>query len=155
MQTTHIFRSVLNWKLNEGENTQNPRNYSRDHEVKIEDKKLLNLSAAKSFRGDTNLLNPEDLLLSALTSCHMMSYLYVCAQHGVEILTYSDNAEGFLDVVGDGGRFTRVELNPVVTIKHQKDVKLAQKLHTQANELCFIANSCNFPIHHNFTIVVG
>ncbi|MEN8927637.1 MAG: OsmC family protein [Flavobacteriales bacterium] len=155
MAKPHIFTTQLSWRLKDGENTQNPRNYTRDHTVNIEDKKLLNLSAAKSFRGNTNLLNPEDLLLSALTSCHMMSYLYVCAQNGIEILSYSDNSEGFLEVIGEGGHFERVELNPVVTIKHQKDLTLAQELHTKANELCFIANSCNFPIHHKANVLVG
>lgn len=154
MASNHIFKATLNWKPKEGENTQNPRNYTRDHEVKITDKKLLQLSAAKSFRGDTNLLNPEDLLLSAITSCHMMSYLYVCSQNQVEILSYSDNSEGILEVVGDGGSFERVDLNPVVTIKNPKDIELAKELHTKANELCFIANSCNFPIHHKAKILV-
>ena len=155
MTTNHIFKATLNWELNEGENTQNPRNYTRDHKVKIADKEPLQLSAAKSFKGNTHLLNPEDLLLSALSSCHMMSYLYVCSQHQLEVLSYSDNSEGVLEVIGDGGSFERVDLNPVVTIKNVKDIELAKELHAKANELCFIANSCNFPIYHKATIMVG
>ncbi|MFD1552603.1 osmotically inducible protein OsmC [Putridiphycobacter roseus] len=155
MSFSQIFEAELFWELNPGENTENPRNYSRNHEVKIADKELLELSAAKSFKGDTNLLNPEDLLLSALTSCHMMSYLYVCAQHNIAVLSYTDKSKGVLEVVGEGGRFKSVALNPVVTLQNAKDIELAKELHTKANELCFIANSCNFPIHHKATIRVG
>ena len=86
----------------------------------------------------------------------MMSYLYVCAQHQIEVLSYSDNSEGHLEVEGTGkGSFKSVDLNPVVTIKNAQNLALAKELHTQANELCFIANSCNFPIHHNAKILLG
>nr|WP_055445499.1 OsmC family protein [Lacinutrix himadriensis] len=86
MQIKHTFKAIINWSINEGESTKNPRTFSRNHEVFIDNKATpLHVSAAKTFRGDDALYNPEDLLLSALTSCHMMSYLYVCAQHKIEV----------------------------------------------------------------------
>ncbi|TEB40466.1 osmotically inducible protein OsmC, partial [Flavobacterium circumlabens] len=72
--------------------------YSKSHQIKIEGKPVLNVSAAKAFKGDPALYNPEDLLLSSLASCHMMSYLYVCSQNGIEVLEYADNAEATLEV---------------------------------------------------------
>ncbi|WP_225034957.1 OsmC family protein [Winogradskyella sp. SM1960] len=152
----HTFKAQVNWTINEGESTKNPRTFSRNHKVtkgnKVSD---LQVSAAKPFRGDDTLFNPEDLLLSALISCHMMSYLYVCAQHQIEVLSYTDTSEGDLVVEANGsGSFKMVRLKPIVTIKDGSQKDLALSLHNKANELCFIANSCNFPIYHDATIVV-
>ena len=156
MQIKHTFKATINWNIKEGESTKNPRTFSRNHEVLIENKATpLKVSAAKPFRGDDALYNPEDLLLSALSSCHMMSYLYVCAQNNIEVISYTDNSEGDLEVTPTGsGSFKTVRLKPVVTIKNESQKELAKSLHSKANQLCFIANSCNFPITHHAKIVV-
>jgi organic hydroperoxide reductase OsmC/OhrA len=79
----------------------------------------------------------------------MMSYLYVCEQNGIEVLSYTDSAEATLQVVENGsGRFIEVRLYPKVIIKQKEKIAEALRLHQKANELCFIANSCNFPIVH-------
>jgi len=79
----------------------------------------------------------------------MMSYLYVCSQNGIEVLEYSDNAEATLEVSASGsGRFVEVRLKPVVKISNPDQIELALDLHFKANQLCFIANSCNFPVLH-------
>jgi organic hydroperoxide reductase OsmC/OhrA len=81
-----------------------------------------------------------------------MSYLYVCAQNGIEVLEYTDNAEAILEVAPDGsGRFTEVRLYPKVKITNADKIQEALELHTKANKLCFIANSCNFPVLHDAT----
>lgn len=156
MSYNHIFKAKVNWELKAGECTANPRTFSRNHSVKIDDKNAdLKVSAAKMFRGDASLYNPEDLLLAALASCHMMSYLYVCSQHDIEVLSYIDNAEAFLKVESLGsGHFTKAILNPIVTIKDETKKVLALRLHEKANRLCFIANSCNFNITHHAQIIV-
>lgn len=156
MSIKHSFKATVNWTINDGESTSNPRSFSRNHKVTIANKVSdLPVSAAKPFRGDDSLYNPEDLLLSALASCHMMSYLYVCAQNNIEVLSYSDDAEGDLEVTPSGsGSFKTVRLKPMVTIKNASQKVLARRLHDKANQLCFIANSCNFPIIHHAKIVV-
>ncbi|PWH82666.1 osmotically inducible protein OsmC [Algibacter marinivivus] len=156
MPSNHIFKAKVNWQLGNNETTQNPKGFSRNHVVTIPNKNApLEVSAAKPFRGDETLYNPEDLLLSALASCHMMSYLYVCAQNNIEVLNYEDNAEAILEVEGSGsGRFKKVTLNPVVTIKDASKKELAKTLHEKANRLCFIANSCNFPVEHYVKVFV-
>ena len=147
----HLFKAEVKWTSNKNDKTQN----SKNHEIQIEGKPVLSVSAAKAFKGDPKLYNPEDMLLSSLVSCHMMSYFYVCSQNGVEVLTYSDTAEATLEVGFDGsGRFTEVRLNPRVTIADPDKIQLALELHKKANQLCFIANSCNFPILHNPTCEV-
>ncbi|GAA4231130.1 OsmC family protein [Postechiella marina] len=152
----HIFKAHVNWTLQEGETTTNTRGFSRKHNVNIENKDVgLEVSAAKMFRGDKALYNPEDLLLSALASCHMMSYLYVCSQNNIEVVSYTDNAEATLEVMSSGsGHFTSATLQPVVTIKDETKKDLALSLHKKANKLCFIANSCNFKIKHNAEVFV-
>ena len=156
MSFNHTFKAKINWQLNHNETTQNPKGFSRNHVISIANKKTpLEVSAAKPFRGDETLYNPEDLLLSALASCHMMSYLYVCAQNNIEVLNYIDNAEAILDVEASGsGQFRKVTLNPVVTIQGASKKELAKTLHAKANSLCFIANSCNFPVEHIAEVVV-
>ncbi|WP_244954743.1 OsmC family protein [Winogradskyella helgolandensis] len=156
MSIKHTFKATITWTINQGESTLTPRTFSRSHEVLMDNKATpLQVSAAKPFKGDEALYNPEDLLLSALTSCHMMSYLYVCAQHKIEVLNYTDQSEGDLEVESSGsGSFKTVRLKPVVTINDETKKELALSLHQKANELCFIANSCNFTISHEAIILV-
>lgn len=152
----HLFKAEVKWTLNQIQEDSTKRFYSKSHKIKIEGKPVLNVSAAKAFKGDPELYNPEDLLLSSLVSCHMMSYLYVCSQNGIEVLEYSDNAEATLEVAADGsGRFVEVRLNPKVKISNSDKIELANELHTKANQLCFIANSCNFPVLHNASCEVA
>lgn len=149
----HLFRAKAFWRLDKEH--ENIKSYSRNHTIEIEGKPVLNVSAAKAFKGDATLYNPEDMLLGSLVSCHMMSYLYVCAQNGIEVLAYSDDAVATLEVEPDGpGRFTEVTLNPKVIIAQADKKEEALALHKKANQLCFIANSCNFPVLHNPTCEV-
>ncbi|MBE8724965.1 OsmC family protein [Flavobacterium hungaricum] len=144
----HLFKAALNWASNKNQKETASR-FTKNHQIKIEGKPILEVSAAKAFKGDPSLFNPEDLLLSSLVSCHMMSYLYVCSQNGIEVLEYSDNAEATLEVNADGsGCFTEVRLKPKVIIANSDQIELALELHAKANQLCFIANSCNFPVLH-------
>ena len=119
----------------------------KTHSSQIAGKPDLNISAAKEFKGEASKHNPEDLLLSALSSCHMMSYFYVCQQQGIDIVDYKDNALGILELRADlSGGFHKVQLNPEVTITNVAQKPLALELHKKAHELCFIANSVSFPV---------
>jgi organic hydroperoxide reductase OsmC/OhrA len=85
-----------------------------------------------------------------------MSYLYVCEQNGIEVLSYTDVAEATLEVLENGsGRFIEVRLYPKVIIRQKEKIAEAITLHKKANELCFIANSCNFPIVHEASCQTG
>ena len=152
MTPKHLFKAAINWTSNQNKEQSERKFYSKSHKITIEGKPVLDVSAAKAFKGDPELYNPEDLLLSSLVSCHMMSYLYVCTQNEIEVVAYSDNAEATLEVSPDGsGRFTEVRLNPKVKIANPDQIQEALNLHIKANQLCFIANSCNFPVVHNPT----
>lgn len=152
MSSNHKFEILLKWKQKDSSILAENRRLSKNHTIEVEGKDELNISAAKTFKGDPSLYNPEDLLLSSLASCHMMSYLYCCEQEGIDVLSYADHAEAVLEVHSDGsGRITKVKLQPEVVISNKEQIELAIRLHQKANKLCFIANSCNFPIDHNPT----
>lgn len=149
MSYKHLFKAKLNWDSEEDLISSSGKKFTKNHSIFIEGKKLLHVSAAKAFKGDPQLYNPEDLLLSSIVSCHMMSYLYVCAQKGIDIVSYQDQAEATLEVLENGsGRFIEVRLFPQVIIRNKEQITEAVLLHQKANKLCFIANSCNFPIVH-------
>lgn len=149
MNKIHTFEASLSWKKAQIEPDNNKKIFSKSHIVNISGKPKIKVSAAKTFKGDPELYNPEDLLLTSLVSCHMMSYLYVCAKYQIEILSYSDQAEALLETYIDGsGKIIEVRLNPIVVITDKAQIEKAIELHIEANKLCFIANSCNFPVKH-------
>ena len=97
--------------------------------------------------GDPSKLNPEDLLVSAISSCHMLSYLYLCSLDGIVVTAYSDNATGIMIENANGsGSFKEVKLNPQVQVADESMVTKAMELHHKAHEICYIANSVNFEV---------
>ena len=129
--------------------------YSREYRIDFEGKPSLKASAAPVFRGDPALHDPEDLLVAALTGCHCLSYLALCARGGVQVLAYEDEAKGKMERVEGVVRFTEVMLHPKVTIAPGSDSEKAKSLHERAHAICFIANSVNFPVKHSPTISVA
>ena len=152
MSSKHTFTASLQWHHKSAVALEENPKASKNHLIHIEGKADLPISAAKAFKGDANLYNPEDLLLSSLMSCHMMSFLYCCTQAKIEVCRYTDQAEAILDLQADGsGRISKVVLRPHVVIADPSRMEQALSLHQEANRLCFIANSCNFPVEHQAT----
>lgn len=151
MDADHRFVASLEWTGNRGEGTSGYRSYGRDHTLRVDGKPAIEGSAARVFHGDADRWNPEELLIAALLQCHMLSYLYVAVAHGIVVESYTDSAEGVLTTTSDGGgQFREVTLRPVVTIS-AGDPDVATALHADANRLCFIASSVNFPVRHEPT----
>ena len=149
MAKEHHYSLKISWTGNTGTGTNSYRSYERSHLISAGNKPEILASSDPSFRGDMTKYNPEELLVASLSSCHMLSYLHLCAVAGVIVLDYTDNATGTMAETPDGGgHFTEVTLYPVVTVAEPSMVEKANELHHQANKLCFIANSCNFPVHH-------
>jgi len=136
--------------------TADVRRYSRDHTVMAGDKPPLAGSADSAFRGDDNRWNPEELLVAAMAQCHMLWYLYLAATEGVVVVGYEDNPHGTLEIEADGvGRFTEITLHPTVTVQDESGASIAAGLHERAHELCFVANSVNFPVHVDRTVHIS
>jgi organic hydroperoxide reductase OsmC/OhrA len=149
MEKKHLYKATIQWTGNKGSGTDNYKNYERSHEISIENKPILAGSSDPAFRGDKSKHNPEDLLLSSLSSCHLLWYLHLCSEAGVIVIDYVDHATGtMMETSNGGGRFTEVTLNPIITVTEKTMIEKARALHKKANEVCFIANSVNFPVHH-------
>lgn len=150
MERQHQYTLTVKWTGNNGSGTSDYKSYSRAHTVLIANKSDILCSSDPAFRGDKTKHNPEELFVASLSTCHMLWYLHLCAQAGVIVTDYVDNASGIMAENADGsGRFVEVILNPVVTVTDSMMISEANKLHKQANELCFIANSVIFPVSHN------
>ncbi|AND69091.1 peroxiredoxin [Dyella thiooxydans] len=146
MNRPHRYRVDVVWTGNRGTGTDGYRNYSRNHVIRVPGKPDLAGSADPTFRGDATRHNPEDMLVAALSTCHMLSYLHMATVAGVVVTDYRDAAEGMMVTEGDGGHFTEVVLRPVVTITAASDPAQAEAAHEAAHHACFIANSVNFPV---------
>ena len=146
----HHYSLTVQWTGNLGEGTSSYRGYSRDHDVLIPGLPVLPGSADPTFHGDRSRYNPEQLLLAALAQCHMLSFLHVAVRHGVVVTDYRDEATGLMRLNRDGsGQFESVTLHPRVTLADPAHAGLAGQMHHEANQVCFIARSVNFPVHHD------
>jgi len=145
---THVYQALLTWTGNTGAGTTGYERYSRSYRISMEGKPDLNGSADPVFRGDAGVHNPEDHFLAAISGCHMLSYLALCARRGVNVIAYEDDAHSILRLSGGSGAFEQVTLHPVVSIEDRAHEALAMQLHDEAAECCFIANSCSVRIEH-------
>jgi organic hydroperoxide reductase OsmC/OhrA len=154
MGTEHRYPIHLVWTGNKGEGTSTYRSYDRSYTISVKNKPDFYGSSDPMFRGDPAKHNPENLLVMSLSSCHMLWYLHLCADNGIVVVSYEDDAVGVMaeDAVR-GGFFTEVTLNITVKFTDFSKKELAQALHHDANKLCFVANSVNFPVRHVVTIV--
>ncbi|MET8260318.1 OsmC family protein [Micromonospora sp. NPDC005553] len=155
MARAHHYSTVVTWTGNRGTGTSGYRDYGRDHEVSTAGPASIAGSSDLAFRGDKSRWNPEQLLLAALSQCHMLSYLHTCADAGVVVTGYVDRAAGVMIENAGTGQFTEAVLRPEVTVASPDMAEAASRLHDVAHHNCFIANSVNFPVRHepNVTVV--
>lgn len=154
MNLRHDYAVSLEWTGNRGTGTSGYKAYGRDHTVRAVGKHDISGSSDRVFFGDVDRWNPEEMLVGALGQCHMLSYLHVASSNGILVVGYTDDASGIMEQTQDGGgHFTSVTLRPVVTIAGG-DPARALELHHEASALCFIANSVNFSVIHEPTILV-
>jgi organic hydroperoxide reductase OsmC/OhrA len=145
----HHYSTTLTWTGNKGEGTSSYKAYDRDHIIQVEGKPDIPGSSDPSFLGSPSRYNPEEMLVASLSACHMLWYLHLCAVNKIVVTSYQDQAKGIMMEGPDGsGYFKEVTLYPVVTITDGSLTDQALHLHHAAGKMCFIANSCNFPIRH-------
>lgn len=145
----HHYGINVYWTGNRGTGTSGYKDYGRDHSVTAVGLPTLLGSADRTFHGDRERWNPELLLVTALSQCHMLSYLHVAVMHGVVVTKYQDAATGTMVLNPDGsGQFSSVTLRPLIAVADPATEDLALTLHAEASRKCFIARSVNFPVHH-------
>jgi organic hydroperoxide reductase OsmC/OhrA len=143
------YTTTIEWQGNTGEGTRSYKAYERSYSIQINNKPEIAGSSDPAFRGDGSRHNPEDLLLASLSSCHLLTYLHLCADAGVVVTAYTDEATGTMVLTpGGGGHFSEVRLNPRVTVENSSMIAKANELHGLAHQHCFVASSCNFPVLH-------
>ncbi|HUP21007.1 MAG TPA: OsmC family protein [Gemmatimonadota bacterium] len=143
---SHEYAARIVWEGNLGSGTADYGGYGRHYRVEIDGRPDLAGSADPMFRGDADRHNPEDLFVAALSACHLLTYLALCARSGVRGVEYADEASGTLLLdSGGGGRFESVTLRPRIRIA-DGDPTLAESLHARAHELSFIAASVGIPV---------
>ena len=141
-----LYEANITWTGNRGHGTSAYSAYGRDHVARAAGKPDLPMSADQAFLGNPARHTPEDLLVVAISSCHMLWYLHLCANAGIIVWAYEDSPSGrLIESQESGGHFESVLLRPKVTIE-SGDVQEALRLHQDAHKKCFIANSVNFPV---------
>lgn len=148
LHNEHHFVTKLSWTGNRGTGTSTYRAYGRDHEIAAEGKAaVIPASSTPVFRGDKDRYNPEELLIGSLSGCHMLWFLHLCADAGIVVTAYEDDAEGTMHVNRDGsGEFREVVLHPRVQYEQTPPPEKIADLHHRAHDLCFIARSVKFPV---------
>ncbi|MGN8159439.1 OsmC family protein [Salinisphaera sp. SWV1] len=143
----HDYSATVVWTGNLGDGTKNYRAFSRDHEITCGVKPTIHGSADPAFLGNSSRYNPEEMLLSSLSACHMLWYLHLCSDSGITVSDYIDKATGIMIESENGsGHFKSVTLKPSIKIGVEDDAELAKSLHDKAHSFCFIANSVNFEV---------
>lgn len=141
------FTARVRWTGNRGEGTAHYRAYDRTWSVVTPGKPEIACSNDPMLGGDPGLHNPEDMLLAALSACHMLWYLHFASEAGVRVLRYEDDPRGLGEAgPGGAGRFLSAELRPRIAVPAGTDLHRAAALHGRIHEVCFIARSVAFPV---------
>ncbi|MGM7697160.1 OsmC family protein [Microbacterium sp. A84] len=149
--TLHTYDTTLRWQ---GSTADGYRGYSRAHTARTATADaVLALSADPHFRGDATLLNPEQLLVTAASSCQLLSFLAVAAMRGIDIHAYTDTAQGFMDDRVSPTAMSRIVLQPVITVARGTDSADVLDAVEAAHEGCYIANSLRAEVKLQPTVV--
>ncbi len=148
------FNSRIVWTGNRGEGTRTYKSYDRTWEIQMPTKEPVRCSNDPELGGDPALHNPEDLLLSSLSACHMLWYLHLASNAKIEIVHYEDApvADGETSSFG-AGRFIHATLRPTAHVVAGADMAHARALHWEVPRYCYIARSVNFPVDYEPSFV--
>lgn len=145
----HRYELDVRWSGDTGAGTSGRDSYRRDHVIEAPGKPALLGSSDPAFSGDASRYNPEELLVAALSGCHLLWYLSACAAARVVVVGYRDRPVGtMLEEPGGSGYFTEVVLRPQVEVAEASSIERARELHDVAHRSCFIARSVSFPVRH-------
>ena len=143
----HDYTSRVVWTGNTGAGTAHYKGYARTWDIAVPGKAVVHCSNDPLLGGDPGKMNPEDLLLSALSACHMLWYLHYASEAGVVVIRYEDSPLGVGEVgPGGAGRFVSAELRPAIWVVAGTDLGVAEAIHHRIHAVCFIARSVNFPV---------
>lgn len=156
MAEAHDFEARVVWTGNRGAGTANYRAYDRTWELRTPGKPAVACSNDPRLGGDPRLHNPEDMLIAALASCHMLWYLHLASDAGICVTGYEDAPLGHGESEPSGaGRFTAATLRPRITVTEGTDLATADAIHHEIGKVCFIARSVAFPVRYAARYVIA
>ncbi|MEB8385877.1 OsmC family protein [Rhodobacteraceae bacterium KMM 6894] len=143
----HDYTARVVWTGNRGQGTAHYKGYDRSWNVETPGKPVISCSNDPLLGGDPTLHNPEDMLISALSACHMLWFLHLASDAGIAVQSYADDplAVGETDALG-ASRFLRATLRPRITVPANTDLARVDALHGEVHKVCFIARSVAFPV---------
>ena len=135
------YRATLQWK-NQGSDF-NYDTFDRTHKISFPGGIEFKGTSAPEYLGKKELANPEEMLAATLASCHMLTFLAVCAKSRLHVTSYEDNPVATLDKNAEGKfAVTHIQLNPKASFQGETpSAEKLQELHAKAHRNCFIANS--------------
>lgn len=152
----HQYTSRIFWTGNLGTGTSGYKDYARTWDIAISGKQIIHCSNDPLLGGDSSKMNPEDLLISSLSACHMLWYLHLASDAGITVLEYEDSPIATGEVLkGGAGRFLSAVLRPKITIPEDTNLESVMAIHHEIHKVCFIARSVNFPVHYEPEFVIS
>lgn len=136
----------LTWTRGEHEFTYS--DYSRDHEWRFDGGVTVGASANPAYLGSEKAVDPEEALVAAISSCHMLTFLAIAAKKRLVVDSYADHAVGVM-AKNEQGRLaiTHVTLRPEIVFGGDRpDAETLERMHHRAHQECFIANSVSTEI---------
>lgn len=151
----HCYTSRISWTGNLGTGTSGYKAYLRTWDIAIKGKERIHCSNDPLMGGDPGKMNPEDLLISSLSACHMLWYLHLASDAGITVMGYEDSPVATGEVLTSGaGRFTSAILRPQITVLAGTDIDAATAIHHKIHKVCFIARSVNFPVSYEPEFII-
>ncbi|MDX1784878.1 OsmC family protein [Roseovarius sp. ZX-A-9] len=152
----HDYTARVVWTGNRGDGTSTYGGYDRSWSVETAGKPVIYGSNDPLLGGDPSLHNPEEMLVAALSACHMLWFLHLASDANITVLSYSDDplAVGETDENG-ASRFLRATLRPFIVLAEDGDEARADAVHRQIHKVCFIARSVNFPVEIDARYRIG
>ncbi len=139
MSNVHEYRCRLDWS---GSTAAGYEAYDRTHRASCPPAGAeLRLSSDPAFGGNPDLLNPEQLLVAAASSCQMLSFLAYAGRARIDVVSYVDEAEGVMPEDDKPVRITDIVLRPHIVVAGDVDEERVRRFVERAHEACFIANS--------------
>lgn len=147
--TVHEYHARITWLGAGSAGTETYSSYARAWSAEVDGKPPLAGSADAAFRGDPAAWNPEECLLTAVSACHLLFFLALCARGGVRVLAYTDAASAELRLDADGGgALHAIRLRARVRLASTAEIDTARALYERAGRLCFIARSLSAAVDH-------
>ncbi|MDA8425778.1 MAG: OsmC family protein [Treponema sp.] len=112
-----------------------------------EGKSGIEVATPPEFKGHPGIWSPEDLFVAAVNSCVMTTFLAYAERAGLGFTAYASEAEGKLELVDGGFRFTEIFVRPRLVLASADDRQKAAEVLARAEANCLISSSITAKVH--------